>query len=100
MKKNIITSINCKSVVHAILLLSMVSILNGCDNEDPVKEDTPELITRVTLTFTPTGGGADVVGIATDPDGEGIQNLAPDGPINLVANKSYVLAISLINELA
>lgn len=78
----------------------MLGVLSGCKNNDPKKEDTPELITKATLTFTPSGGGSPVVVTATDPDGEGVQSINVDGPINLVANKSYVLTIALINELA
>jgi hypothetical protein len=38
--------------------------------------------------------------MASDPDGDGVQNIAPDGPINLAAAKTYILTIQLINELA
>lgn len=75
-------------------------ILSGCEAEDPVKENTPELITRVTLTFVPTDGGAPVTATASDPDGDGVQDIAVDGPINLTASVSYTLTLSLINELA
>jgi hypothetical protein len=78
----------------------MLGVLSACKNNDPKKEDTPELITKATLTFTPSGGGSPVVVTATDPDGEGVQSINVDGPINLVVNKSYVLTIALINELA
>ncbi|MBL7856333.1 MAG: hypothetical protein JNM57_01490 [Cyclobacteriaceae bacterium] len=86
-------------VISIYILLITISLLTSCD-EDPVKEDTPELITKVTLTFTPTGGGDVVVVTANDPDGEGVQNITVDGPINLVINKSYTLSIELINGLA
>jgi hypothetical protein len=84
----------------AILVLVTLSFLSGCDTDDPAKEDTPELITKATLTFTPSGGGATVEASATDPDGEGVQDIQVDGPIHLAANKSYTLTIALINELA
>lgn len=83
----------------ALLALSLV-LFQGCKDDDPTKEDVPELITKVTLTFTPDGGGTVVVVTATDPDGEGVQNIGVDGPINLAANKTYVLTLDLINELA
>lgn len=75
-------------------------MLAGCEDDDPKREDTPELITKATLTFTPSGGGAAVVVSATDPDGEGVQDIAVDGPINLAANTTYTLSLTLINELA
>lgn len=68
--------------------------------EEPVKEDVPELITKVILTFTPSDGSAPVEAMATDPDGEGIQNLTTNGVISLSANRSYTLNITLLNELA
>ncbi|HNR74399.1 MAG TPA: hypothetical protein PKH83_05565 [Cyclobacteriaceae bacterium] len=73
--------------------------LSGCENDDPAREDTPELITQVTLTFTPPGSSPITV-TATDPDGEGIQDLIVDGPINLAKNTTYTLTLELINGLA
>lgn len=84
----------------ALLVASFAMTLISCDDDDPKKEDTPELITKVTLVFTPDGGGTPVVATATDPDGEGIQDIKTDGPINLAANTSYTMTIQLINELA
>jgi hypothetical protein len=75
-------------------------LLGGCSSDDPQKEDTPELVTKAILTFTPTGGGTIVVATATDPDGEGVQDLSIDGPIDLEVDKQYVMNIELINELA
>src|SRR5688500_10704995 len=83
-----------------LFTIALVTLLSGCDDDYPVKEDTPEMITKVILTFTPQGGGSDVIVTASDPDGEGVQNITVDGPISLGANKSYVLDIALINELA
>lgn len=87
------------------LLAGMVTVVSmgflaGCDPDDPEKEDTPEMITRVTLTFTPSAGGDLVVVTASDPDGEGIQDMTVDGPANLNANSTYTLTLALINELA
>ncbi len=85
----------------SLLSFSVLIFLSSCnDDDDPVREDTPELITKATLTFTPTGGGTAVTATATDPDGEGVQDLTTDGPINLDEGTSYTLTIELINELA
>jgi len=81
------------SIVSIILLI-------GCKSNDPQKEDVPEMITKVTLTFAPTGGGSPVIVSATDPDGEGVQNIKMDGPINLPVGKTYTMQIDLINGLA
>jgi hypothetical protein len=81
--KNFITS-NFSRRVRVLLAIATATFLISCNDEDPVKEDTPELITKATLTFTPTAVVAlPVVATATDPDGEGVQDITIDGPINL-----------------
>ena len=86
--------------VTTLLALSSGIILSGCDDDDPVKEDVPELITKASVIFTPTAGGSPVTVTATDPDGEGVQDIQVDGPITLAANTSYTMSIDLINGLA
>src|SRR5690349_13640868 len=88
-----------KMIVKLAWLVS-VTVLISCDPEIPEKEDVPELITKVTLTFAPSGGGTAVVATATDPDGMGIRPIEIDGDIGLDANTSYILSVELINELA
>lgn len=88
-----------KSILLGLAVLGTVTLMS-CNNDDPTKEDVPELITRATLTFTPSGGGATVTVTATDPDGEGVQDITVDGPITLAVTKTYTLSIRLINELA
>src|SRR5688572_29196487 len=70
----------------------------GCEVEDPIREDVPELITKVTLTFIPAVGDPVVVN-ATDPDGEGVQDVQVDCDIKLEATKSYSLSLTLANGL-
>jgi len=97
------SSINNQSFTRLLtltFLLCSLIVFQGCKEDDPEKEDVPELITKATLTFTPNGGGTAVVVTATDPDGEGVQDIKVDGPINLAANKTYVLTLNLINGLA
>ena len=52
----------------SILLLAISLFLSSCGKDDPKKEDTPELITKATLVFTPSDGSAAVTVSATDPD--------------------------------
>jgi hypothetical protein len=87
-------------ILTMVLTLTTSLFISGCDDDDPVKEDVPELITKVTLTFTPSDGGSPLVVTATDPDGEGVQNIAADGPITLAAASSYDMSITLVNALA
>jgi hypothetical protein len=96
--KNFIIS-NFSRSVRVLLAIASATFLISCNDEDPVKEDTPELITKATLTFTPSGGGTTFVVSATDPDGEGVQDITIDGPINLTTNKTYTLTVELINQL-
>lgn len=83
----------------SLLVIVAVCLFAQCEVEDPVKEDTPELITRTTLTFTPETGDAVIV-TATDPDGEGVKDITMDKPIELGAGVTYTLDIKLVNELA
>lgn len=89
-----------KTPARILLFASLTSVIvfAGCD-DDPQKESVPELITQVTLTFTPSTGGITVIVTATDPDGNGPQDLVVDGPINLVPSSTYDLSIELINGL-
>ena len=83
-----------------ILVALILAPFSSCDDNDPIKEDVPELITKVTLTFTPIDGGAAIVISASDPDGEGVQDIEADGIINLEGNTNYTLTLTLVNELA
>lgn len=82
-----------------LLITGSFIFLSGCKNDDPEPENIPELVTKVTLKFTPAGGGAVVTVTATDPDGEGVQDIKVDGPINLLKGTQYSLSLELINGL-
>jgi len=99
MKQNSISIFEVTRFVFMAINFAALVLLTSC-SDDPEPENVPELITKATLTFTPVGGGTTVTVNATDPDGEGVQNIVVDGPINLVRNKSYTLTVALINELA
>ena len=81
-----------------LLVVSILGLLSGCKKDDPEPENIPELTTTVKLKFTPTSGSVVEV-TATDPDGEGVQDLKIDGPINLVKGTAYTLSLELYNEL-
>lgn len=87
-----------KSLILLLITGSLIS-LSSCKNDDPEPENIPELVTKVTLKFTPSGGGAVVTVTATDPDGEGVQDIKVDGPINLIKGTQYTLSLELINGL-
>lgn len=99
MKHNSIPIFKGARLIFMAMTFAALALFTSC-SDDPEPENVPELITKVTLTFTPVGGGTTVTVNATDPDGEGVQNIVVDGPINLVKNKSYTLTVGLFNELA
>lgn len=69
------------------------------DDEAPEEEEGVEVITNLTLKFTPEGGGAAVTAEAVDPDGAGSAELAVQGPIGLAPNTTYTLTFEISNEL-
>ena len=89
---------------YSILLLIgfafSTMILTSCgDDDEPEEEEVEEIITDVTLSFAPEGGGAAITATAVDPDGEGALGLTVSGPIDLAANTSYTLSIDLQNSI-
>jgi hypothetical protein len=101
MKNNGLMNMNFLRITCGLLAITSMGLLGSCnDDDDPKKEDTPELITKAALTFTPDDGGSAVVATASDPDGIGVQNIQPDGEITLTKDKTYTLTIVLTNELA
>ncbi len=88
------------SILLLIGLAFSTFFLTSCgDDDEPEEEEVEEIITDVTLSFTPEGGGTAITATAVDPDGEGAQGLAVSGPINLAANTSYILTIDLQNSI-
>lgn len=85
-----------KLYLPLFLLLALVAV--GCDSDDPDDDGAgeEELITTVTMTFSPNGGGDDVVAIWRDPDGDG-SNVSID-EIDLVAGTTYTGSIELRDD--
>lgn len=81
-----------------LFLLSLTGVVWSCKTKDPAPEAIPELVTKVVLTFTPSTG-VPMVATATDPDGEGVQDMVVEGTINLASEMTYALKIELINGL-
>lgn len=92
---------NTSAYFLLILLLSGSSFLTGCnDDAVPAAENEEELITDVRLIFTPASGGTPVIVTATDPDGQGPQDLQAGEEIALAANTTYTLELELENSIA
>lgn len=91
-----------KSLNYLLILslLSSVLFATSCSDDDvPAAENEEEIITDVTLTFTPVGGGTAVVAAAQDPDGDGPKDLEIISQIRLVANTEYNLSIEIENSI-
>lgn len=85
----------------SIFVLGSLLLLSSCKEDDPKKEDVPELITQVVLTFSKADGAAEpIVVTATDPDGDGVLPVTIDDDIKLASNTAYALTIQLHNTLA
>ncbi len=89
------------------VLLAGALAVGGCDSEDGHDDEhdhdhdhdhDSEVISTVSLTFTPQGGGDAVVAAFSDPDGDGGMSGSAE-PITLVAGTTYDLAITFSNEL-
>lgn len=85
------------NLLFALLFASTLFI--GCDDDDkpdPVNEE--EVITTMTVTLTPSGGGTDIILQTKDLDGDG-----PNPPVvtvsgNLTDGTTYNGKIVLLNE--
>ncbi len=72
----------------------------ACGDSSTAPGGEQELITRVTLTFTPTGGGAPLVAYIDDPDGAGpTAPSAQVGALNFAAGMSYTGRVLFENRL-
>lgn len=85
------------SILRSMLLLVAVLLFSQCDTEDPEPENEEELITTLEMTFSPVGGGADVVFSVFDEDGDG--PAAPEYTNGtLEADTEYNVAIEVRND--
>lgn len=85
--------------------LAALSLLSGatfisCSNDDPEPVNESEIITTLTVTLTPMGGGEAVTLQFQDADGEGPG--APQITVSgdLAAGTTYTGAVTLLNETA
>lgn len=81
-------------------LLLIAFVFTGCsdDNNDPAPVNEEEVITTMTVSLTPAGGGTAITLKKTDLDGDG-----PNAPVysvsgNLVAGTTYSGVIKVENE--
>ena len=86
------------SIIASLLALAVTSFAaTGCGEDASDSGNENEVITTVTLTFTPSGGGAPVIAKVDDPDGDGGGAPVVE-PINLTPGM-YDLAVKFENRL-
>lgn len=90
-----------KSRLFLFLLLGSLGLFISCSDDDappPDGGEEVEVISRVILTFTPTGDGDVVTATWFDEDGEGVEDPVIDN-IDLVEGIEYTLTMELTNTL-
>lgn len=82
------------------LLLALPFVFTACDDDkDPAPIDENEVITTVTYTLTPVGGGTPVAVTFRDPDGDqGSQPGVITGALTLAAGTSYTGSLTVLDE--
>ena len=88
---------NLKLMAIAAFAIASLSSCSDDDTAQPVNEE--EVITTVTATFTPTGGGTAITLTSRDLDGDG-----PDAPVvtasgNFATGTVYTGTVTFLNEL-
>ena len=86
--------------IHALALVTLVTFASCSDDDAKTPVNEEEVITTVTATFTPAGGGTAVTLTSRDLDGDG-----PAAPVNTVsgnfaAGVTYNGAVTFLNELS
>ena len=87
-----------KTIKNLGFVFFVASVFTACSDDDPEVVNQEELITTLTATLTPSGGGTDIVLKSVDLDGDG-----PDAPVisvsaNLIANTTYTGELKVENE--
>ena len=86
-----------KNKLYIIVLIVFSLLYVGCKDDDPEPINPEELITTLTLTLTPHGGGAPVVFQFKDLDGDG--GNPPEITNGVLADSTmYHAVITLLNE--
>lgn len=87
-----------KTIKNLALVLFVATLFTACSEDDPEVVNEEELITTLTATLTPSGGGTDIILKSVDLDGDG-----PNAPVitvsaNLTANTDYTGVLKIENE--
>jgi hypothetical protein len=84
---------------RSCLLLAIPFAFSACDDDkDPAPVDENEVITTITYTLTPVGGGTPVAVSFRDPDGDQGSQQPTIGSLMLAANTTYTGALTVLDE--
>ena len=89
-----------KTIKHFLILFLTIGLFTSCsDDDDPAPVNEEEVITTMTLSLTPAGGGTAIIFQSRDTDGDGpnAPEVTVSGP--LAANTTYGGQIEFLNEL-
>ena len=89
---------NKKLISLSMLCVIFATAMTGCE-KDRGETNDEEVITTMTLTFTPTGGGTPLRFSFDDPDGPGGAVPVQD-QISLEPSTSYDVSVQLLNKTA
>jgi len=87
------------SLFRLLPLLALPFLFTACDDDkDPAPVDENEVITTLTYTLTPVGGGTPVAVTFRDPDGDQGSQQPTIGALTLAANTAYTGALTVLDE--
>ena len=92
-----------KNLKQLSLILLASIVFTACSNDDdgsnnPVPVNEEEVITTLTATLTPVGGGADITLQKQDLDGDGPDPAVVTVSSTLAINTTYNVSLILLNE--
>ncbi len=91
---------NVQRLIGGVSAGMLALVVSACGDSTTAPGGEQELITRVTLTFTPTGGGAPIVTYIDDPDGAGpLPPTAQVGALNMPAGTEFTGRVKFENRL-
>lgn len=96
-KKIEMTSIT-RSAMYCAAVMALSVGISSCDGDDPAPVNEEEVITTLTVTLTPNGGGTPVTLRFHDADGDGSGAPVKTVSGNLAADKTYAGVITLSDE--
>lgn len=94
------TTNKIKTIKHFLILFITLGLISSCsDDDDPAPVNEDEVITTLSLTLTPEGGGSSITFISRDSDGDGpMDPIITDG-FTLAASTQYTGTVTFLNEL-